>query len=185
MNYLPTTTLEVDTWLYIPLVLGVALALAVFTRSLVVGAKRTVIGHREVPEIGRYTAETEMRTIPIYDARDPFSVKQNILRAWALGIILLTIIPAIALIKSHERILAQGEQNIHSNLVEKYEVEAVRRSALNSIRNSLNPLKSEKQYVAVKKNGEFAIYYLSQDPVTSEPFLYPLHSNAPALTKLP
>lgn len=188
MNYLPTTTLEIDTWVYIPLVLGISLALAIFTRSLVVGSKRTVIGYREVPDVGRhnfYDPEPEMKKVPIYDVRDPFSIKQNILRAWAIGILLLTIIPLVALNKSYEEIRSQAEQNVYANLVSKYEVEAVRKSALNSIRNSLDPLKEEKQYVAVKKNGEFAIYYLSQDAVTSEPFLYQLHSNEPALTELP
>lgn len=191
MTYLPTTTLEVNTFLFIPLVICITIVAGLATLAAISHSNRVITGTRDSVTYAGGTTIVVPDAVKLSDINDPAITKRNALLIWMIFAVILTIIPASMIAKNHEAIEDKAALNLRSNLIAKYEVEAVRTQLFDGPTRGrtsiLSPRYEGTQYVAVKKDGTFNVYLLTQDKLTHEPFLYPYGSkgNVEPLTSLP
>lgn len=171
MKYLPTTTLTVDAFLYVWIVLLATIAVILWIRSNFASAK----AKEQAKE-----AEGILADKPQYGNR-------NVLRILSFVCIGLIAVPAMAAIKQDEKNRETAQGNLAANIHQKYQTEAMKISMKHGTRIVfLKGTYEGTQLISLKKGKGFDLYYLTQDKETNEPFLYasdPAEGFAP-LTKL-
>lgn len=171
MNYLPTTNLTIDPFLYVWIVVLVTVAVVLWICARLASEKAREDAAK---------AEGILALKPQYGNRNMF----RILSILCLGLIAL---PASAAIKADEKNRETARYNLVSNIHQKYQTEAMKMSAKSGARTvHVRGTYEGTQIVSLKKGKGFDLYYLTQDKETNEPFLYSSNPDEgfPALTEL-
>lgn len=157
MKYLPTTTLTVDSFLYVWIVVLATLAIVLWIRSNFASTK----------------AKEEAAKAEGILAEKPQYGNRNLLRILSLMCVGLIAVPAMAAIKQDENNRETAQANLAANIHQKYQTEAMKISMKHGMRTAfLNASYEGTQLISLKKGKGFDIYYLTQDKETNEPFLY-------------